>query len=173
MPKGDIAAAYCADTFPNIKAFTHEGRLFTNCGCHFSKWFHVQADCYPLIAADEYRGAENVPYSYQGREAAYRGKVFKLDAKIIFAASEPTVEEWRRLMRVLYADGGYFAARCTYGEFLANRFEPQLENGHAARFKELAECGARAMPRTQEEMRRLLERESDPTTQPQQIDLML
>ena len=33
VPEGDIAAAYCADTFPKIKVFTHEGRLFTNCGC--------------------------------------------------------------------------------------------------------------------------------------------
>jgi hypothetical protein len=173
VPKGDIAAAYCADTFPRIKVFTHEGHLFTNCGCHFSKWFHAEADCYPLIHADEYRGAESVLYSYEGREAAYKGKVFRLGAKVVFAASDPTIEEWRNLMRVLYADGGSFAARCTYGEFLANRFDPGSESGRAARIKELAECGAKPMPRTQEEMRRLLARESDPTTQPRQIDLAL
>jgi hypothetical protein len=173
VPEGDIAAAYCADTFPKIRVFTHEGRLFSNCGCHFSKWFHAEADCYPLIAADEYRGAESVPYSYEGREAAYKGKVFKLGAKAVFAASELTLEEWRHLMRVLYADGGYFASRCTYGEFLASRFDPSSANGREARLKELAECGARPMPRTQEEMRRLLACESDPTTQPRQIDLAL
>ena len=173
VPEGDIAAAYCADTFPKIKVFTHEGRLFTNCGCHFSKWFQAQADCYPLIPADEYRGAENVPYSHEGREAAYKGKVFKLGVKVQFVASDPTIKEWRHLMRVLYADGGYFASGCTYTEFIGNRFDPQSENGRAARFKELAECGGRVMPRTQEEMRHLLARETDPATQPQQIDFAL
>jgi hypothetical protein len=46
-------------------------------------------------------------------------------------------------------------------------------NGREARFKELAECGARPMPRTQEEMRRLLAQESAPADQPQQIDFAL
>ena len=90
VPEGDIAAAYCADTFPKIKVFTHEGRLFTNCGCNYSNAFETEANCYPLIPADEYHGAESVPYSYEGREAAYKGKVFKLGAKILFAASDPT-----------------------------------------------------------------------------------
>jgi len=36
VPKGDIQAAYCADTFPKIKVFMHDGHLFTNCGGHFS-----------------------------------------------------------------------------------------------------------------------------------------
>lgn len=173
VPEGDIAAAYSADKFPKIRVFTHEGQLFTNCGCHFSKWFHVEADCYPLVTLDEYRGAEHVPYSYEGREAACKGKVFKLGAKVLFIASDPTVEEWRRLCRVLYADGGYFASGCTYTEFVGNRFDPRSENGRTARFKELAECGGRAMPRTQEEMRRLLARETDATNQPKQIDFAL
>lgn len=114
-----------------------------------------------------------MPYSYKGREAAYKGQVVRLGAKVVFAASDPALEEWRRLIRALYADGGYFAARCTYSEFLANRFDPGSESGRAARFKELAECGARPMPQTQEEMRRLLACESDPATQPKQIDLVL
>ena len=173
VPEGDIAAAYCADTFPKIKVFTHEGRLFTNCGCNYSKFLAAEVNCYPLVPRDEYRGAENVPYSYEGREAAYKGKVFKLGAKILFAASDPTLEEWRHLARVLYADGGYFASGCTYTEFIGNRFDPQSEIGSAARFKELAECGARSMPRTQEEMRRLLAGESALENQPQQIDFAL
>lgn len=173
VPEGDIAAAYCADTFPKIKVFTHEGRLFTNCGCSYSNAFETEANCYPLIPADEYRGAEFVPYSYEGREAAYKGKVFKLGAKIIFAASDPTLEEWRHLLRVLYADGGYFASNCTYGGFLANRFAPKSDSGRKAWFEELAECGGRVMPRTQEEMRRLLALESEYANQPQQIDFAL
>jgi hypothetical protein len=172
-PEGDIAAAYCADTFPKIKVFTHERLLFTNCGCNYSKYLAAEVNCYPLVPPDDYRGAENVPYSYEGRGAVYKEKVFKLGAKVLFVASDPTLEEWRRLCRVLYADGGYFASGCTYTEFIGNRFDPQSENGRAARFKELAECGGRAMPRTQEEMRRLLAGESAPENQPQQIDFAL
>jgi hypothetical protein len=171
VPEGDIAAAYCADTFPKVKVFTHEGRLFTNCGCNYSNTFETEANCYPLISADEYRGAESVPYSYEGREAAYRGQIFKLGAKVLFVASDPTLEEWRRLLRVLYADGGCFASNCTYGGFLANRYAPKSENGRAAWKEELAECGGRLMPRTQEEMRRLLAQK--PTVHPQQIDFAL
>ncbi len=62
-----------------------------------------------MIPADEYRGPETARYTYEGREAAYQGQVFKLGRKVVFAASDPTIEEWRRLLRVLYADGGYFA----------------------------------------------------------------
>lgn len=93
--------------------------------------------------------------------------------KTSFVASDPTVDEWRHMSRVLYADGGYFASGCTYTEFVGNRFDPESENGRAARFKELAECGARPTPRTQEEMRRLLAGKSIPENQPQQIDLPL
>jgi hypothetical protein len=149
VPEGDIAAAYSTSTLPKVNVFVHEGRRFTNGGCAFSKWLHAEADCYPLIVADEYRGAESIPYSHEGHEVAYRGKVFRLGAKIIFATSDPTVDEWRQSARVIYAEGGYFAAHCTYTEFIGNRFDPQSENGRAARFKELAECGTRAMPRTQ------------------------
>lgn len=173
VPEGDIAAAYCADTFPKIKVFTHEGRWFTNCGCHYSKYLAAEVNCYPLIPPDEFRGAENIPYSYEGREATCKGRIFKLGAKVLFVASDPTIEEWRHLCRVLYADGGYFAAGCTYTEFVGNRFDPLSENGRAARFKELAECGAQPMPRTQEEMRRWLARESIIENQPRQMDFAL
>jgi hypothetical protein len=173
VPEGDIATAYCADTFPKIKVFTHEARMFTNCGCNYSKYLAAEVNCYPLVPPDEYRGAENIPYSYEGREVAYKGKVFKLGAKVLFVASDPTPAEWRHLARVLYADGGYFASGCTYTEFVSNRFDPQSENGRAARFKELVKCGARPMPRTQEEMRRLLAGESALENQPQQIDFAL
>lgn len=173
VPEGDIATAYCADTFPKIKAFTHEGRLFTNCGCNYSKTFETEANCYPLIPADEYHGADSVPYSYEGREAAYRGKVFRLGAKVLFVSSDPTIDEWRHLLRVIYADGGYFVAGCDYSEFLANRFDPASENGCAARLAELADCNASSMPCTQEEMRRLLAQETSATDQPQQIDFAL
>jgi hypothetical protein len=173
VPEGDIAAAYCADTFPKIKVFTHDGRLFTNCGCNYSKYVAAEINSHPLVPPDEYHGAENVPYSYEGREAAYKGRAFKLGAKVVFVASDPTFSEWRHLCRVLYADGGYFASGCTYTEFVGNRFDPESANGREARFKELAECGAPPMPRTQDEMRRLLAGDSAPANQPQQIDFAL
>jgi hypothetical protein len=173
VPRGDIADAYSASSLPKVAVFTHEGRLYTNGGCNFSKWLHAEVDGYPLIIADEYRRAESVPYSYEGREVAYRSKVFRLGAKIIFVASDPTVEEWRQSARVLYGEGGMFAADCTYAEFIGNRFDPKSENGRAARLKELAECGARPMPRTQDEMLRLLAQETGSINQPQQIDFAL
>jgi len=173
VPQGDIAAAYCADVFPKIKTFTHEGRWFTNCGCHYAKSFEAEADCYPLVPADEYCGVNSVAYSYEGREARFRGQVFRLGAKTPFVASTPTLVEWRHLLRVLYADGGCFATGCTYAEFLANRFDPKSETGRAARLQELAECGATAMPRTQEEMCVLLSGETAPINHFQQMDFAL
>jgi hypothetical protein len=160
VPRGDIANAYSASSLPKITVFTHEGRLYTNGGCNFSKWLHAEVNGYPLIHADDYRGAESVPYSYEGEEVAYRGKIFRLGSKVLFVASDPTIEEWRQSARVLYGDGGMFATDCTYAEFLGDRFDPQSENGRTARLKELAECGARQMPCTQEEMRRLLDGET-------------
>lgn len=157
VPEGDIQAAYCADTFPKIKVFMHEGRLFTNCGGHFSGAIRAAADCYPLIPTDEYRGPEPKQYTYEGREAAYQGQVFKLGRKVVFEASDPTVDEWRRLLRVLYAEGGMFAHGVTYLEFLDQRLSPKSENEKTAHFKELAECGSGSTPRTQAEMKRLLD----------------
>ena len=176
VPEGDIHAAYSAESFPRIAVFSHEGRLFTNCGVHFCGAVHAKADCYALIPGGEYREPEQRQYTYEGREAAYRGEVFRLGPKVVFKTSDPTVEEWRRLLRVHYADGGMFSARCTYLEFLDQRFAPNSENEESARQKELAECCLREMPRNQAEMRRLLETGGDPahaTTQPKQTDLAL
>jgi len=161
VPEGDIHAAYSAESFPRIAVFSHEGRLFTNCGVHFCGAVHAEADCYALIPGGEYCGPEPRRYTYEGREAAHRGQVFRLGPKAVFKASDPTVEEWLRILRVHYADGGMFAARSTYLEFLGQRFAPNSENEESARQKELAECGAREMPRNQAEMRRFLENEGD------------
>jgi len=128
VPEGDIHAAYSAESFPRIAVFSHEGRLFTNCGVHFCGAVHAEADCYALIPGGEYRGPEQRQYSYEGREAAYRGEVFRLGPKVVFKTSDPTVEEWRCVRRVHDADGGMFAAGCYYLEFLAQRFMPKSEN---------------------------------------------
>ena len=77
VPEGDIHAAYSAESFPRIAVFSHEGRLFTNCGVHFFGSVHAEADCYALIPGGEYRGPEQRQYTYEGREAAYRGEVFR------------------------------------------------------------------------------------------------
>ena len=171
VPEGDISAAYSAEIFPKIRVFTHEGRVFTNCGGCFCGSVHAEMDCYRLLPADEYCGPEPRQYTYEGREAACKGEVFRLGPKVVFVASDPSIDEWRQMLRVLYADGGMFASRCAYLEFLDQRFSPKSSNGQAARFKELAECGAKAMPRTQDEMRQLLN--GEPAEKPQQMDFAL
>jgi len=153
----------------------HEGRLLTNCGGNFSGAVRAAADCYPLIPADEYRGPEPARYTYEGREAAYQGQVIKLGRKVVLSASDPTVEEWRGLFRVLYADGGMFAHGVTYLEFLDQRLSPKSENERAAHIKEIAECGSGSLPRTQAEMRHLLKGDQAGSAQcaTQQIDFGL
>jgi len=153
VPEGDIAAAYSASSFPKISVFVHEGRLFTNGGAAYSKWVHTEVSGYPLIPADEYQGAESVPYSYEGREAAYKGKVFRLGAKTLFISSDPTVEDWRRLFRSLFADGGLFASGCDYREFLTSRCEPDSENSRVASVGELADCDNGVLPLAKDAMR--------------------
>ncbi len=172
VPEGDISDAYSADIMPKVRVFTHEGRLYTNGGGH-SKWLLSEVNAYLLIHPDEYQGPDDVPYSYEGKAVTHKGQPYRLGAKTVFVASDPTIEEWRHLSRVLYADGGHFASGCSYTEFLGNRFNPDSVNGREARFKELAECGARAMPRTQAEMCQLLAGATDVKPQAQQIDLAL
>lgn len=118
IAEGDISAAYCAEAFPKVKVFTHEGRLFTNCGGRFSGPVLAGADCYPLVPVAEYTGPEPRRYTYEGREACFRGEVVRLGPKVVFLASDATVEEWRALLRVMYADGGWFARQANYGSFL-------------------------------------------------------
>jgi len=87
VPEGDIHAAYSAESFPRIAVFSHEGRVFTNCGVHFFGAVHAEADCYALIPVAEYRGPEQRQYTYEGREAAYRGEVFRLGPKVVGVAT--------------------------------------------------------------------------------------
>jgi hypothetical protein len=171
VSEGDISAAYCADTFPKVKVFTHEGRLYTNCGSCYSKWARVQVDAYPLIPAEEYIGPQPRQFSYEGREAKYAGRNFRLGPKMVFFASDPSVEEWRRLARVLYADGGMFAANCNYIEFLIDRFDPDSPNGCTARFDEIAEFSEGKTPQTQEQMR--LRLVGKPLVPVRQLDLAI
>jgi hypothetical protein len=80
------------------------------------------------------------------------------------------------LFRALYADGGMFAARLTYLDFLNQRFSPNSDNEQTARQAELTAFGEGSMPRTQQEMRRLLECAATTAGaggQPKQIDFTL
>lgn len=114
-------------------------------------------------------------YTYEGREASYQRDVFKLGRKVVFAASDPTIEEWRRLLRVVYADGGYFAHGVAYLEFLTDRISPKSENEKAAHEKEVVQCDSGLMPCTQAEMRSLLDGDKTHSAQSatQQMDFAL
>jgi hypothetical protein len=118
VPEGDIQAAYSAETFPKVKVFTYNGAILTNSGGFFSGPVAAAADCYPLIPANEYDGSKPRQYTYEGREACYKGEVFKLGPKIVFAAADATILEWQELLRSMYADGGWFARHVNYGLFL-------------------------------------------------------
>jgi len=155
VPEGDISAAYSAESFPKIKVFTHEGKLFTNGGGHFSGPVAAGADCYLLIPANEYRGPEPRRYSYEGREACFRGEVFKLGPKVVFVATDARVEEWRQLFRTMYADGGWFARHSNYRLFLNEDSRLGLsENGRAALRLELT---GDLLAHSKQEMKRLLD----------------
>ena len=155
VPEGDISAAYCAESFPKIKVFTHEGKLFTNGGGHFSGPVGAGADCYLLIPANEYRGPEPRRYTYEGREACFRGEVFKLGPKVVFVATDASVEEWRQLFRVMYADGGWFARHSNYGLFLNEDSRlPLSENALSALRLELT---GDLLAQSKQEMQRFLD----------------
>jgi hypothetical protein len=139
LPEGDIQAAYCADTFPKLKVFTHDRRVFANCGGYFSGPVLAEANCYPLIPVDIYSGPEPKQFSYEGRVASFQGREFKLGPKVVFAATDATVAEWQQLLRTLYADGGWFARQDTYQEFLdTDPYNEKSENAREASRLELA-----------------------------------
>lgn len=176
MPKGDICAAYSSDTLPRVSVFRQEGRAFTTGAILLLGNIHAEATAYPLLPVGSYAGPDSRPYSYEGRMVLHQGKAFRLGPEVLFIASEPTVEEWRNLMRVLYVEESRKSAQGTYLEFVDRGLSSQSENARAARFKELAECGTGRMPRTQEEMRRMLNREGgveNIAAQPKQIELAL
>jgi hypothetical protein len=158
MPQGDISAAYCGDTFPKLKVFSHEGKTYINGGNLFSGIVRAFMTCYPLILPEEYRGPELVQYSYEGKTGTLKGKPFRLGPKVIFASNDPTVEEWTRMLRVIYADGGLFVHGLTYREFLErpNHVRKTL-NECAAIEAELAYWASSHLPETQEAMIRFLE----------------
>jgi predicted GIY-YIG superfamily endonuclease len=144
--EGDIYKAYCADTFPKIRTFLHEGQVFTNCGGTSDSM-----DCYPLIPAEGYAGPEQIPYSYEGRQVMWNHRACRLGPKIRFAIRERTVDEETDLLRRQYAHGGYFAAGKTYRQLLLEyqRRDNACKNLVTAINAELA---MKELPDTQKEM---------------------
>ena len=145
-PEGDIQAAYCADTFPNIKTFRHQGQTFTNMG---GDGFY--AHCYPLLSITDGRMSEPVPYSREGDTVIFQGQKYKLGPKVKFTIRERTLEEGVDLLRRQYAYGGYFASGKTYREVLLDFREcdalPQWEAAAIG-----AELARAELPETQAEM---------------------
>lgn len=173
VPSGDINDAYSAETMPKVRAFIHDGRWFTNGGTCHSRLIHSEVDAYRLIPVDEYHGVETVPYSYEGRQVTCQKKTFRLGAKVIFVTSDPTVDEWRRLLRSIFGDGGWFVAGCTYPEFLSGDHAPDTQNGRLAVTQELAACASGLLPRDKLEMCRWLDAGSKALPPAFQLDLPL
>ena len=160
IPEGDIWTAYSGQTFPVIKAFRDGNVLYTNGGAIYSdNPIKSSVDGYPILSMDFDPRPEPKEYSYEGREAKLHGKSVLLGPKVIFESTEPTVSEWRNLLRILYVDGGYFASQNTYGEFLAQYQNHDgdlsqavaLEKGHEFRelTKERLSAFLNAEPRKQ------------------------
>lgn len=173
VPPGDINDAYSADTMPKVRVFIQDGRWFTNGGCCHSRLIHSEVDAYPLIPADEYHGVETLPYSYEGRRVTCQKKTFRLGTKVVFVSSDPTVDEWRRLLRSIFGDGGWFVSGCTYPEFLSGPHAPDAGNGCLAIAQELSDCTSGLLPRDKLEMHRWLDAGSKDLKPAQQLDLLL
>ena len=174
VPEGDISAAYCADTFPKIKVFTHERALFTNCGGHYSGPVAASAKCYPLLPPDGLHHEEQ-RYTYEGLDARFQGKLFQLGREVVFTATDASVDDWRTLFRSMYADGGYFASQPHYRLFLADerwtRHGPNASEALALE-QALIEQGNR-LHFSKEDMARFLDNAQVPTISetPQNLQL--
>jgi hypothetical protein len=130
VKEGDIAAAYCADKFPNLKAFVEGGHVFTNMGMAFHEDI-VEAHCHLLLPV----GSVDVPkkpYSHEGEIGKFKGRSWLLGPQVTFVADDPPVLECQKLLRIKYADGGYFANQPSYGEFLESLTGRKTPNGEVA-----------------------------------------
>ena len=124
IPPGDISEAYSAETFPKVKTFREGARLYTTCMMAHTRFFRCRASCHPLIPADDYQGPEPAERGYEGRLITFNRTPFRLGPPVHFVSFEPTLEESRHLLRVLYTEGGWFARHDTYGQFLESLEEP-------------------------------------------------
>lgn len=75
---------------------------------------------------------EKKRYSYQGELVISGKKQFFLGRKVTFQSSEPSIQEWRSLLKVFYADGGFFASQDIFRLFLENYASDKDDLGKAA-----------------------------------------
>jgi hypothetical protein len=153
--EGDISAAYCADTFPKIQTFGHEGQRYTVTACHHQHG-KESVDAYPLILASEYRGPEPMQYTYEGRAVSYNGRSYRLGPKVKFVSRDRTIPEWIDLFRRQYAYGGYFVSGKTYAQMLTSFFEEAIDDVNRTEAI-CAELNSSDLPERQEEMRTKIE----------------
>ncbi len=171
MERGDIAAAYSAQSFPKVRAFQHQGQFYTSFGGRVGR----SALCHPLIPAAAYAGPEPAripgPRHSEGERVTLAGKPYRLGSAVAFVGTDLTVEEWRWHLKVMYADGGLFASNKPYAqmlqEFQAGGTTPN--EAEAIRF-ELSETD---LPTTQREMFERLAAERATPPPSAQLDLPL
>jgi hypothetical protein len=111
--EGDIYAAYCANTFPKVKTFTHNGQLYANMGGG-----DLYCTCFPLVPPDLYQGPPGKPHTYEGASVTFKGQGYSLGTKTIFASRKWTLGESVELLRRKYAYGGHFASQKSYRQVL-------------------------------------------------------
>lgn len=173
VPAGDIYRAYSASHLPRVKTFHLNGRLFTCMGIS-GRAFQHEASAHELIPADSYTGPESVKYSHEGALVTWQKQSFRLGPRIQLRSDDPIVDEWRGLLRVLYADGGMFAARKTYAQLLSEwaAADYATTNQREAIRHELA---SPALPETQQAMTELLQSpgSSKPVHQTDQLQFNL
>jgi hypothetical protein len=140
-PAGDIWAASDLEALPKARTFKHDGILYVPCGMSFSGSMRAEADCFRIIRPEEYRGPEPRPYSYEGRHVTVKGQPFRLGPKVVFKSREPTVAEWRHHLKILYPEGGVFATKPTYAEFLDSLSDSDSSNRIEAFARDRSEFG--------------------------------
>lgn len=144
--EGDISAAYCAETFPTIRTFVHDGQRFTNLG-----GTECSMHCHPLLLPEEYKGTGKQPYSRESETVTYEKRTFVLGQKIIFASRPLTVDEEISLLQRKYAYGGHFVSGKTYQEMLL-MFREDDRNSEGLKTAIERELARKEFPKTQPEM---------------------
>ena len=109
---------------PKVKSFREGAQLYTTGTMAHSRFFCCSAYCHPLIPVHEYQGPEAADRGYEGHLISFNRTPFRLGPQVVFASSDPTLEEARHLLRVLYTEGGWFARHDTYGQFLESLGDP-------------------------------------------------
>jgi len=145
-PEGDISGAYCANTFPKVKVFHFEGRMFVNLGAS-----RDNVTAYPLLSSNQVGPGAAKSHSYEGMEVTYQGRKYRLGSEVVFVTRDRTLEEALNLLRHQYALCGQFASGKTYREAL----EYLLERHQIPQWEKSAiemELASPDLPQTQAEM---------------------